>query len=104
MIEIEASSGNVFADLGFSHAEEWQNRARLVARLSQTIAAKGLTQQQACKLIGLSQGKLSALLSGHFKGVSEAKLLQALARLGHRVQIVVSDETGDSGLPVLVFA
>lgn len=104
MIEIEASSGNVYADLGLARAVQLQNKARLVARLAQTIATKGMTQQQAAKMLGVSQGKLSSLLAGHFRGVSEAKLLEMLARLGHRVHIVVSDETGESTAPLLVFA
>ncbi|WP_350029753.1 XRE family transcriptional regulator [Caballeronia sp. INML5] len=40
-------------------------------------------------LLGISQPTLSQLMRGQFRGVSEAKLLELLARLGRNVQIVV---------------
>ena len=40
-------------------------------------------------MLGLTQPKVSALLKGQFRGVSERRLLNCLTRLGRDVQIVV---------------
>lgn len=39
--------------------------------------------------MGLTQPKLSGLLRGQFRGVSETKMLECLNRLGRDVQIVI---------------
>jgi predicted XRE-type DNA-binding protein len=40
-------------------------------------------------LLGIPQPKLSKLLRGQFRGVSERKLMDCLTRLGNDVEIVV---------------
>jgi predicted XRE-type DNA-binding protein len=55
-----------------------------------TIKHRHLSQQQAAEILGMTQPKLSNMLRGRFRGISEAKMLECLARLGRDVQIVVS--------------
>ena len=86
---IEKGSGNVYADLGFPDADEMLVKARLAHRIGQIIKARHLTQQAAAEILGMTQPKLSGLLRGHFRGVSEAKMLECLNRLGQDVEIVV---------------
>jgi len=45
-------------------------------------------QQEAAELLGIDQSKISRINRGQFRGVSEAKLLELVARLGHNVKIV----------------
>jgi len=57
--------------------------------ISDLIAARKLTQLEAASLLGMTQPKISALLRGQFRGISEAKMMSALARLGRDIHIMV---------------
>ncbi len=89
MIEFEIGSGNVYADLGFPDAEEMRVKAQLATKIGEIIKARRWSQQKAAEVIGISQPKLSEMLRGHFRGISETKMLDGLARLGRDVQITV---------------
>ena len=92
MEEIFEGSGNVYADIGVPDAEAMFVKAQLATAIGGIIDAKGLTQQQAAKVVGMTQPKLSHMLNGRFRGISEAKMMDCLARLGRDVKIVVSRE------------
>jgi len=81
-MEIEEGSTNVYVDLGRPDADEMLIKARLAARIGEIIKRRRLTQVEAADVIGMPQPKLSGLLRGQFRGVSEAKMLNCLARLG----------------------
>jgi len=88
-LEQEASSGNVFADLGLPNAGEHLIKAGLVVRIHRIIRQRKLTQAAAAKLIGIDQPKVSAMLSGQFRGYSVERLMHFLVALGQDVEIVV---------------
>lgn len=106
MIKFEQGSGNVYADLGRDGAEELQVKAQLAAKIGEIIKGRRWTQQQASEVLGLSQPKLSKMLRGQFRGISEAKMLDCLARLGRDVQIVVGParRASSAGRVAVVFA
>jgi predicted XRE-type DNA-binding protein len=54
----------------------------------------------------MTQPKLSQMLRGQFRGISEAKMLDCLARLGREVQIVIGParRTTSVGRVAVVFA
>jgi len=87
--EAEIGAGNVYADLGYGDADEMFVKAQLVTKIAEIIKRKGLTQTQAAELLGMPQPKLSNLLRGRFRGVSERRLMDCLTKLGRDVQIVV---------------
>ncbi|OTP72324.1 helix-turn-helix domain-containing protein [Caballeronia sordidicola] len=89
MTDYEESSGNVYADLGLADAEEMLVKAQLASKIGEIIKGRRWTQQQAAEVLGMTQPKLSNLLRGQFRGVSEAKMLECLAKLGRDVKIVV---------------
>ena len=89
--EIHEGSGNVYRDLGYADAEEMLVKAQLVSKIREIIRDKGLTQLAAARILGLPQPKLSGILRGQFRGVSERKLIDCLTRLGRDVEIVVKD-------------
>ena len=89
MSEIEKGSMNVSADLGMADAEEILVKAQLATKIAEIIKHRKLTQVQAAELLGMPQPKLSNMLRGQFRGISEAKMLDFLTRLGRDVQIVV---------------
>lgn len=82
--DIEVSSGNVYADLGNLHAEDMLVKAQLATLISSIIKSRRLTQAEAAKLLGMPQPKLSNLLRGQFRGISETKMLECLTNLGTR--------------------
>jgi len=87
--EFEMSSGNVYADLGRPDAEEMFIKAQLACKIAEIIKARGWTQQEAARRSGIAQSKLSLMLRGQFRNISEAKMMETLTRLGRPVQIVV---------------
>ena len=89
MNEIEMGSGNVYEDLGRPDAAEMQVKATLATKIGEIIKHRHLTQVQASEILALPQPKLSGMLRGQFRGISEAKMLECLNRLGRDVEIVV---------------
>jgi predicted XRE-type DNA-binding protein len=81
--EIEIGSTNVYADLGYADAAEMQRKATLAAEIARGIQARHLTQDAAMQLLGIDQAKVSKITRGQFRGGSETKLLELVARLGH---------------------
>jgi predicted XRE-type DNA-binding protein len=91
--EVTPGSGNVYADLGFADAEEMLLKAQLAAAIKSILADKRFTQVKAAEMLGLPQPKLSRLLNGHFDNISEAKMLDCIARLGRDIQITIGPES-----------
>lgn len=88
-MKIQKGSKNVYADLGSADADEMLVKAQLATEIGEVIARRHLVQQEAAKLLNISQPKLSNLLRGNFRGISEVKMLECLTRLGSDVSIVV---------------
>lgn len=89
MTQIEEGSTNIYQDLGVPDAEEMQVKAALAAKIGEIIKHRHLTQVQAAELLGITQPKLSGMLRGQFRGISESKMIDCLNRLGRDVEIVV---------------
>lgn len=89
--EIHEGSGNVYRDLGYPDAQEMLVKAQLVSKIREIIRGMGLTQVEAARILGLPQPKLSGILRGQFRGVSERKLIECLTSLGRDVEIVVKN-------------
>ncbi|MDH3460894.1 MAG: helix-turn-helix domain-containing protein [Burkholderiaceae bacterium] len=88
-VTVEEGSTNVYADLGYVQAAEMQRKSQLAAEISRAIRARRLTQGEAAALLGIDQSKVSRITRGQFRGVSEAKLFELVAKLGRDVRIVV---------------
>ena len=89
MNEIMETTGSVYAALGMPDAEEMLVKAQLATKIGEIIKSRQWSQQQAADVLGLPQSKLSKMLRGQFRGISETKMLDCLTRLGSDVQIVV---------------
>jgi predicted XRE-type DNA-binding protein len=97
MTRIEKSSGNVYADLGYKDAGEMQVKACLADKISVILKQRHLTQAEAALILNIPQPKLSVMLRGQFRGISEAKMLDCLNRLGRDVDIVIRGKSGAKG-------
>ena len=103
-IPIVKGSTNVYADLGYTDAAEMQRKSQLAGEIARAIKARRLTQEDAASLLEIDQSKVSRITRGQFRGVSEAKLLELVARLGHDVKIVVGPIRRRAGKIELQFA
>lgn len=88
-IEIETSSGNVFADLGLADAEKLKIKSGLVIEITRAVRRLGLTQEEAGRHMGVAQPKVSGMMRGDFANLSERKLMECLNRLGYDIEIKV---------------
>ncbi|MBU2733528.1 MULTISPECIES: helix-turn-helix domain-containing protein [Acidithiobacillus] len=88
-IEIETSSGNVFADLGLPEAEKLKIKSGLVIEITRAVRRLGLTQEEAGRRMGIPQPKVSGMMRGDFANLSERKLMECLNRLGYDIEINV---------------
>lgn len=89
MTKIEQGSTNIYQDLGYDDAAKMQVKAALAAKIGDIIKRRRLTQTKAAAILGMTQPKLSAMLSGQFRGISESKMTDCLNQLGRDVEIVV---------------
>lgn len=87
---VTESSGNVFADLGLPHAEQELMKARLTLQIYRIIQARGLTQTEAGKVLGIPQPQVSALARNRAGNFSVGRLLDFLTALGQDVKITVT--------------
>jgi predicted XRE-type DNA-binding protein len=94
-IEIEESSGNIWADLGYADAEERMAKALLSRWIDKRIEALGLTQVQAAERMGVSQPDVSNLRRGRVSGFSLERLVRLINALGHNVRISVEPEPAE---------
>jgi predicted XRE-type DNA-binding protein len=85
------SSGNVFADLGFTPAEvaELSAKSALIHAIDATIRTRKLTQLQAARLCETDQPTLSKVLRGRMESVTLDRVAGWLTALGRTVEIRV---------------
>jgi len=90
-LKVARSSGNVFRDLGFSagEAEHLLVRADLMIKVQKLIESKHLTQAELAKILRITQPRVSDLRRGRIDLFSTDALIDILARLGIRVQLVL---------------
>lgn len=103
-IEVEISSGNVFADLGLPDAEKLKIKSGLVIEITKAVRKLGLTQDEAARRMGITQPKVSGMLRGDFSNLSERKLMDCLNRLGYDIEIKVRPAAEPIGHLVLAVA
>ncbi|MEG4090780.1 helix-turn-helix transcriptional regulator [Microcoleus sp. Pol12B4] len=88
-MDIQVSSGNIFADLGMPNSDEMLMKAELVRQITEIVSQRKLNQVQAAEVLGIDQPKVSALMRGKLTGFSTERLFRFLNALGYDVQIVV---------------
>ena len=103
-VEVQQSSGNVFADLGLPDAEKLKIKTGLIIEIRKAMRSLGLTQLEAAKRMGITQPKVSDMMRGDFTNLSERKLMDCLTRLGYDIEIKVRPAKTELGHLVLAVA
>ena len=96
-IAMEASVGNVFADLSLPDAEKLKIKSGRVIERTRAVRRLALTQEEAGRRMGVPQAKVSGLMRGDFANLSERKLMDCLNRLGYDIEISVRPSTEPMG-------
>ena len=89
IIEVEQSSGNVFADLGLPNPEQELLKAHLALQIYKIIKERGLRQAEAGKILGIEQPQVSALMRNRSGNFSVGRLIEFLTALDQDVEITV---------------
>ena len=83
-------SGNVYADLDMPDADDLLSKARLASLMMNAMEARGWTQKQTAKHLGIAQPDVSNITRGLFDKFSIERLMHFLAQLDYRVAITIS--------------
>jgi predicted XRE-type DNA-binding protein len=86
------SSGNIFKDLGVVNPEERLAKAELAYQINTLIRERSFTQQQAAKLLGVDQPKISSLFQGKLSGFSLERLFNFLNLLDQKITITITPQ------------
>ncbi len=88
-LKMTPSSDNVFRDIGFpaGEADNLLLRAELMSQVREV--ARGYMQQEAAKILGITQPRLNQLLKGKISLFSLDALVNMLAKAGLRVSMKV---------------
>ena len=84
---------SAYHEMEFPDADQMLVKAQLAVKIAAIVRARGWSQQEAAKELGIAQPKLSRMLRGQFRGISEMKMMECLVRLGRRVKIVIGSGT-----------
>jgi predicted XRE-type DNA-binding protein len=88
-LNMTVGSDNLFRDIGFpeDEAENLLLHSELLSQVREV--ARGYTQQEAVKMLGLAQPRLNQLLKGKISLFSRGALMNMLAKAGLRVSMKV---------------
>ena len=89
-IEIEAGTGNVFVDLGYTDAKERTLKVELALEVNRLLKERKLTQAHAAELLGIVQPHVSDLVRYRLNRFSVERLMQFLTQLGQDVEIRIA--------------
>jgi predicted XRE-type DNA-binding protein len=93
-VKVIEGSDNVFRDLGFPEAEavNLMARSHLMMAIEDILKKKKYTQQQAAKVLGVAQPRVSDLYNGKIGRFTVDMLMKWLAKLGKEVTIKIDNE------------
>ena len=99
--EIEAGTGNVFADLGYADAKERTLKVELALEVNRVLKQRKLTQARAADLLGIAQPHVSDLARYRLNRFSVERLMQFLTQLGKDVEIRIAKRTARRARPAV---
>src|SRR5262245_16244173 len=89
--DIDAGTGNVFADLGYADAKERTLKVKLALEVNRVLRERKLAQAQAAELLGIVQPHVSDLVRYRLNRFSVERLMEFLTQLGKDVEIRIAE-------------
>jgi predicted XRE-type DNA-binding protein len=89
MLEIEESSGNVFADLEIPNPDEYLAKAKLANRICEILEQRKLNLKAAAELLGVNEANISDLITGKLDVFSSETLFRFLNCLDQEIEIII---------------
>ena len=86
---VDAGTGDVFRDLGYTDAGERKLRVQLAMRVNDLIKESSLTQVKAAALFGIPQPHISELKNYKLNRFSSERLMHFMTLLNRDVEIVI---------------
>jgi predicted XRE-type DNA-binding protein len=87
--EVEAGSGNIFADFDLPDADAHFLKAQIVSEIYRLTNERNLTQAETGKLMGITQPEVSRMFKGRFREYSVERLMGFLTSFDRDIEIVV---------------
>jgi predicted XRE-type DNA-binding protein len=84
------AEGNVFADLDLPDPELLLLKSGMQRTVVNMVKARGLTQDEAAKLLGMRQPHVSKLLAGKFDAITLDRLVKCLMALGAEMMVQIT--------------
>ena len=94
-ISVEASSGNVYADLGCEDAEDRLAKADITINIHRIVQELGLNQTEAAGILGIDQPSISKLFKGQLRGFTTDRLLKFLTLLDQDIVITIKPASSE---------
>jgi predicted XRE-type DNA-binding protein len=88
-LEMQMSSGNVFADLGFKNSEEMLLKSELVRQINLTIVLRQLDEKQTREILDIDENTRSNLAKGRLTELTIEQLFRYLNIFGRDLEIVL---------------
>lgn len=95
--QFSQSKGGMFPGFGSRDPEELLARAQLMGEIADIICRTGLTEADAARILGISEVRMAALVSGQVHEFTSDALFRYLNALGRDVEIVVKFPGTSSG-------
>jgi len=80
-VSAQISMNNIFADLGFTDAEEMFAKAEIVRNISKNIDQLQIDHANVAELLEISQSEVSSLITGRLLHLPKDRLSQFLDKL-----------------------
>jgi predicted XRE-type DNA-binding protein len=87
------TSGNIFADLRFTNAEEKLAKVKLASLIYDLIDERQLADEEVAIILTIDVSQVTDLKNGRLSCFSLEKLLSFLVALGQNIEIMVSPKS-----------
>jgi len=94
---IVEGSGNVFADLDLPNPARELMKAELTLQIYRIVKARGMTQAEAARRLGIKQPHVSLLMRNRAGSFSLGRLMEFLTALGQDVEVAVRPSRKEHG-------
>ena len=103
-LKITEGSDNIFRDLGLPNAEELLAKAKLAVEITVIIKDRGISQQQAARITGTSQTKISDVVRGNLDQFTLDRLIKMLMAFDQDVRIELSPKPSSRNRAMMTVA